>query len=165
MHFFEVGVAVKGGVAAEEEVSYYAYGPYVSTRKRARERERLVSPLLPFLAEEWDEGVGGGLHRFPVASLLEDFRGHVTRRAAGGGKYVKGLIIHYSRQAKISNQEIGVVFWRAEKEILGFQVTMNYAVVVEIGYSRQSGAYEVCSVGLVIASLATYSIKELSTKG
>ena len=30
LHFFEVGVAVEGGVAAEEEVSYYAYGPDVA---------------------------------------------------------------------------------------------------------------------------------------
>lgn len=31
LHFFEVGVAVKWGVAAKEEVCYYAYSPYVST--------------------------------------------------------------------------------------------------------------------------------------
>lgn len=107
----------------------------------------------------------GGLHRLPVAGLLEDFRGHVARRTAGGGKDMKGLVIHYSRQAKIGNQEIGVVLWRAKKEILGFQIPVNDAVVVKVGDGREGGAYEVCSVGLVVASLATYSIKELSTKG
>lgn len=30
LHFFEVGVPVEGGVAAEEEVGYYAYGPDVA---------------------------------------------------------------------------------------------------------------------------------------
>lgn len=35
LHFFEVGVAIEGGVTAKEKVSYYAYGPYVSIRKRA----------------------------------------------------------------------------------------------------------------------------------
>ena len=30
LHFFEIGVPVKGGVAAEEEVGYYAYCPDVS---------------------------------------------------------------------------------------------------------------------------------------
>lgn len=108
---------------------------------------------------------GGGLHRFSMTTLFEDFRGHVAWRAAGGSKYVKGLIVHYSRQSKISNQEISIVLWRAEKEILGFQVTVNDAVVVKVGYSREGGAYEVCSVGLVVAALATYSIKELSAKG
>lgn len=100
-----------------------------------------------------------------MAALFEDFGGHVAWRAAGSGKYVKGLIVHYSRQSKIGNQEICVVLWRAEKEILGFQVTVNDAVVVKVGYSREGGAYEVCSVRLVVASLATYSIKELSAKG
>lgn len=42
---------------------------------------------------------------------------------------------------------------------------MNDAVVMKVGYSREGGAYEVCSVGLVVAALATYSIKELSAKG
>lgn len=105
------------------------------------------------------------LHRFSVAGLFKDFRGHVARRAAGGGKYVKGLIVHYSRQAKIGNQEISIVLWRAEKEVLRFQVTVNDAVVVKVGYSREGSAYEICSVGLVVASLATYSIKKLSAKG
>lgn len=100
-----------------------------------------------------------------MAALFEDFGGHVAWRAAGGGKYVKGLIVHYSRQSKIGNQEISVVLWRAEKKILRFQVTVNDAVVVKVGYSREGCAYEVCSVRLVVASLATYSIKELSAKG
>ena len=30
LHFFEVRVSVEGGVAAEEEVCYYAYGPDVA---------------------------------------------------------------------------------------------------------------------------------------
>lgn len=30
LHFFEVGVPVEGGVAAEEEVGYHAYGPDVA---------------------------------------------------------------------------------------------------------------------------------------
>ena len=30
LHFFEVGVAVEGSIAAEEEVSYYADGPDVA---------------------------------------------------------------------------------------------------------------------------------------
>lgn len=127
---------------------------------------RLISPFAPYSAEGMErKEEGRGLHRFSMAALFEDFWGHVARRATGGGKYVKGLIVHYSRQAKIGNQEISVVLWRAEKEILGFQVTVNDAVVVKVGYSREGGAYEVCSVGLVVASLATYSIKELSAKG
>ena len=44
LHLFEVGVAVKWGVAAKEEVCYYAYGPYISTSKRAsRGRGRAFS--------------------------------------------------------------------------------------------------------------------------
>lgn len=139
--------------------------------KGVSQRGGLVSPFAPFLfAAKGSNGMreregGGGLHRFPVAGLPEDFRGHVARRAAGGGKDVKGLVVHYSRETKIGNQKIGIVLWRAEKEILGFQVPVNDAVVVEVGYGREGGAYEVCSVGLEVASLATYSIKELSAKG
>ncbi|KAL8706695.1 MAG: hypothetical protein Q9225_007922, partial [Loekoesia sp. 1 TL-2023] len=33
LHFFEVGVPVEGGVAAEEEVGYYADGPDVAEKK------------------------------------------------------------------------------------------------------------------------------------
>ena len=33
LHFFEVGFAVKGGVAAEEEVGYYAYGPDITLKR------------------------------------------------------------------------------------------------------------------------------------
>lgn len=31
LHFFEVGFAVEGGVAAEEEIGYYSYGPDVAS--------------------------------------------------------------------------------------------------------------------------------------
>lgn len=100
-----------------------------------------------------------------MTGLLEDFRGHVAWRAAGGGKDVKGLVVHYSRKTKIGNQEISVVLWCAKKEILGFQVPVNDAMVVKVSYGREGCAYELCSIGLVIAPLATYSIKELSAKG
>ena len=36
LHFFEVGVAVEGGVAAEEEVGYYADGPDVAVGDQIR---------------------------------------------------------------------------------------------------------------------------------
>ena len=81
LHFFEVGVSVEGGVAAEEEVGYDADGPYVAVRWM----------LVGFLG-----GLVGGVHRFTVAGFLEDFRGHVAWCAARCCQDVELFFVHYS---------------------------------------------------------------------
>lgn len=50
LHFFEVGVPVEGGVAAEEEVCYYSYGPHVAVGRGGGE----------YLVRGEKKGEGGG---------------------------------------------------------------------------------------------------------
>lgn len=45
---------------------------------------------------------------------------------------MKLLFVHNARKTKVGNQQIGVIFWRSEEEILGLKVAMDDAVVVEI---------------------------------
>ena len=106
-------------------------------------------------------GVGGkgGIHGFAVAGLFEDFRCHVAWCAAGRGQDVELLLVHDSRQAEVGYQEVCVVFWSAEEEVFGFEVAVDDAVVVEVGYSREGGPNEVGSVGFVVAAFSTDSIE------
>ena len=80
------------------------------------------------------------LHGFAMTRLFENFRSHVARCAAGGGENVKSLFVHDSREAKIGDEEVSVVFRGAEEEILGFEITMNDAMVVEVSDSGEGGA-------------------------
>ena len=119
MHFFEVGVPVEGGVAAQEEVGDYAYGPDV--------------------AAGWSacidlEGTGWGIHWLAVAGLLENLRGHVARCAARCGEHMKRFLVHDPAEAEVGNEEVGVVFWCSEEEVLRLEIPMHDAVVVEVGY-------------------------------
>ena len=60
------------------------------------------------------------------------------------------LLIHNTRESKVGDKKIGIVFGSAEEEILGLEIAMYYAVIVEVGDSRESGADEVCSIGFVV---------------
>lgn len=82
LHFFEVGVSVKGCVAAEEEVGYDAYRPDVS-----------MSPVRDGRVDWCGER---SVHRLAVPRLLEDLGGHVPRRTARCGQDVKRFFVHYS---------------------------------------------------------------------
>ena len=67
---------------------------------------------------------------FPVAGFFEYLRGHVARCAAGGGEDVEGLLVHDSRKAKVGDEQVGIVFGGAEKEVFGLEVAMHDAVVM-----------------------------------
>lgn len=101
LHFFQVRVSVEGGVAAEEEVCYYAYGPDVAGGITS------VSGGFEIIGVE--EGVS--IHWFSVPRLLEDFRSHVPWCAAGCSQDMKCFFVHYPRQAKIRYEQVCVVFW------------------------------------------------------
>jgi len=111
-------------------------------------------------------GVSGevNLHWFPMAGFLEDFRRHVAWGPACCGKDVKCLFIHYSRETKVGYQQVRVVFGGSEEEVLGFQISVHYAVVVEIGNRRKGRTDEVRGVGLIIASFPAYSVEELTSE-
>lgn len=55
------------------------------------------------------------VHWFAVPGLLEDLGRHVAGRAARGGQHVELLLVHDAREAEVCNEEIGVVFRRAEE--------------------------------------------------
>lgn len=63
---------------------------------------------------------------------------------------MKLLFVHDARKPEISNEKIGVVFGRAEQQILRLQVAVNNAVVMQICDSGESGANKVGGVGLVV---------------
>ena len=100
-----------------------------------------------------------------MTGLFKYFRGHVSGGATCSCEDMKGFIVHNSREAEISNKQVSIILRGAEKEVLGFQVAVDDAVVVEVGYSGESGANQVCRVRLVITPFPTYSIEELSTQG
>lgn len=74
------------------------------------------------------------LHWLAVAALLEDFRGHVSRCTACSGQYVELLLVHNPGQAKVGDQKVRIVLWRAEQQVLGLQVPVDNSVVMEIGH-------------------------------
>jgi hypothetical protein len=100
-----------------------------------------------------------------VSCLLEYLRGHVARRPAGSGKDVKLFLVHYSRQAKVCYQKIGVVFRGSEQEVLGFEITVHNAMIVKVCDCGKSGTNEVGSVRLVIGAFAADTIEQFTTEG
>jgi hypothetical protein len=44
------------------------------------------------------------------------------------------LFVHYTAKPKIGNQQIGVVLWSSEQEILGLQIAMDNSMVVEVSH-------------------------------
>lgn len=104
------------------------------------------------------------LHRLAVATLIENLRCHVSRRSTCGCQHVELLLIHNPRQAKVCNQEIRIVFWCAEQQILGLEVTVHNAMVVQIRNSGEDGTNQTCGVSLVVAAFAADAIEKLSTE-
>ena len=81
-----------------------------------------------------------------MARLFEDLRGHIAGGAAGRGKNMEGLLVHYAGETEVGYQEVGVVFRSTEEEVLRLEVTVDYAVGVEICDCRECCSDEVGSV-------------------
>jgi hypothetical protein len=75
------------------------------------------------------------------------------------------LFVHNSAQSEVGNQQIGVVFRCAEEEVLGLEISVHDAVVVEISDCGERGADEVCCIGLVVVPFTADAVEELSTEG
>ena len=78
---------------------------------------------------------------------------------------MKRLFIHYPREAKIRYEQIGIIFRCSEEEIFGFEISVDDAVVVEVGHCGEGGADEVCGVGFVVAAFSTYTVEEFAAEG
>lgn len=97
-----------------------------------------------------------------MTGLLEDFWSHVTWGSAGCGQDMKLLFVHDSRQTKVCDQKVRVVFWSSEQEVFWLEVTVNNAVVVKVSDCGQSCADEICSIGFVVGTFAAYTVEELT---
>jgi hypothetical protein len=78
-----------------------------------------------------------------MACFLENFRGHIARSSTGGGENMELLFVHYPGKTKVCYQEICIVFGSPEQEILRFEVTMDDAMIVEIGNGREGRTDEI----------------------
>lgn len=100
-----------------------------------------------------------------MPGLVEDLGCHVARSAARRREHVKLLLVHDARQAKVGNEQVGIVLWRAEEQVLGLEVAVHDAMVVQIGDGRKGGAHELRRVGLVVVALAADAVEELAAEG
>ena len=132
LHLLEVGVAVEGGVAAQQEVGDDADGPQV-------------------------DGLA-------VAGLAEDLGRHVAGGAAGGGQDVELVLVHDAREPEVGDEQVGVVLGRAEQQVLGLEVAVHDAVLVEVGNGRQHRADQVRRVRLVVRALAADAVEQLAAQ-
>ena len=73
------------------------------------------------------------LHWLAMPALLEYLRSHVARCPACGSQDMKSLLIHDPAEPEIGNQEVGVIFWCTEEEILRLEITVDDAMIVEVG--------------------------------
>ena len=108
---------------------------------------------------------GANIHRFSMPRLLENLRRHIPRRPTRRRQHMKRLLIHNPRQPKIRNQQIRVILRRPEQQVLGLEVAVYDAMVVEVGNGRESGADEVGGVGFVIGAFAADAVEELAAEG
>lgn len=114
--------------------------------------------------EVGDDANGPQVYGLAVACLLEDLGGHVARRAAGGGQHVELLLVHYTGEAKIGDEQVCIVFRRAEQQVLRLEIAVNNTMVVQVSDGRQRGANEVGGVGFVVGALATDTVEELAAE-
>jgi hypothetical protein len=100
-----------------------------------------------------------------VAALSEDLWRHVARCAAGCGQDVELLFVHDAAEAEVGDEQVGVVFGGAEEEVLGFEVAVYDAVVVEVCDGREGCADQVRCVGLEVGAFAADAVEELAAEG
>jgi hypothetical protein len=99
-----------------------------------------------------------------MTRLFEYFWCHIARRTACCGQNVELLFVHYPRQTEISYQQVGVVFWSAEEEVFGLEISMHDAVVMEVCDCGESGTDQVGGVGFVVAAFAADSVEEFAAE-
>jgi hypothetical protein len=74
------------------------------------------------------------------------------------------LLVHYAGEAEVGDQEVSVIFRGAEEEVLGLEVAVDDAMVVEVGYCAEGCADEVRGVGLVVGAFAADAVEELAAE-
>lgn len=115
--------------------------------------------------EVGDDADGPDVDGLAVPGFLEDLRRHVARRAAGCRQHVELLFVHDAAEAEVGDQQVGVVFWRAEEEVFGFEVAVHDAVIVQVGDGGEGGADQVRGVGFEVAAFAADAVEEFAAEG
>lgn len=100
-----------------------------------------------------------------MSTLLEYLWRHVARSAACRGQDVKLLLVHDSGKAKVGDEKIGIVLGGAKQQVLGLEIAVNDAVIMQVCHGGQGGPDEVCSIRLVVGSLAADAVEQLTTQG
>jgi hypothetical protein len=104
------------------------------------------------------------LHWLAMACFSKDLGGHVSWSSTSCSQNVKLLFIHNSRQSKISNEQVCVILWCPEQQVLGFQISMHNAVIMEVGDSRKCGPNKISRVRLVVITLAADAVEQLASE-
>jgi hypothetical protein len=78
---------------------------------------------------------------------------------------VELLFVHDAAEAEVGDEQVGVVFGGAEEEVLGFEVAVYDAVVVEVCDGREGCADQVRCVGLEVGAFAADAVEELAAEG
>lgn len=42
------------------------------------------------------------------------------------------LFVHDAAETEVGNKKVGIIFGRAEEQVFGFEIAVNYAVVVQV---------------------------------
>lgn len=105
------------------------------------------------------------IHRFPMATLLKYLRRHIPWCPTSRRQHMKLFLIHNPTEAEIRNQQIRVILRGSEKQVLGFEIPVHDAVVVEVSDCAEGGADEVCGVGFVVAAFAADAVEEFAAEG
>jgi hypothetical protein len=74
------------------------------------------------------------------------------------------LFVHDAAEAEVGDQQVCVVFGRAEEEVLGLEVAVDDAVVVEVCDGREGCADQVCGIGLEVGALAADAVEEFAAE-
>lgn len=99
-----------------------------------------------------------------MSCLLKNFRRHIPRRTARCGQHVELLLIHNTREAKVGNQQVGVILGGPEQQILGLEVAVYDAVVMEVRNGGQRRPDQVSRIALVVAAFAADAVEEFATE-
>ena len=73
-----------------------------------------------------------------MPGLPEDLGRHVAGRSTCGRQDVELLFIHNSRETKVCNEKVGIVFWGSKEEVFWLEVSVDDTVIVEVGYGGES---------------------------
>jgi hypothetical protein len=74
------------------------------------------------------------------------------------------LFVHDAAEAEVGDEQVGVVFGGAEEEVLGLEVAVYNAVVVEVCNGREGCADQVRGVGLEVGAFAADAVEELAAE-